>query len=82
MNDTVIIDAMKWHEICHDLNLDEYDGANGRKEAFEECFRCVVTWKSRLAQWPGEDVSEKPNPVMVLRFLDPKDALLFTLKWK
>lgn len=81
MHDTVIIDTMRWHQICHELNLDEMSGANGRKEAFEECFNCTVTWKSRVDQWPGKDVSERPNPVMVLRFLNPSDSILFALKY-
>lgn len=75
MNDTVIIDAMRWHEICHDL---EFDG--DRKQQFEDCFNCTVVWKSRLNQWPGEDVSERPNPIMVLRFLNPNDAVIFALR--
>jgi len=77
MHDTVIIDAMRWHQICHELEFDTDD----RKTQFEECFNCTVTWKSRLDQWPGEDVTEKPNPVMLLRFLNPSDSVLFVLKW-
>lgn len=80
MHDTVIMDAMRWHKICHELNLDMWT-ADGRTEAFEDCFNCKVTWKSRLDQWPGEDVSERPNPVMLLRFLNPNDAVIFSLRW-
>ena len=81
MHDTLVIDAMRWHQLCHELKLDEYGGANDRKTAFEDCFNCTVTWKSRLDQWPGEDLSERPNPVMVLRFLNPSDAVIFALRW-
>ena len=80
MNDTVVISAMRWHEICHELNLDEMSGSNGRKEAFEDCFNCVVHWRSGLQEWGGEPDS-KPEPTMVLRFLNPHDATIFALKW-
>jgi hypothetical protein len=81
VQDTLVIDAMRWHQICYELKLDEYDGADNRKTAFEDYFNCTVTWKSRLDQWSGEDVSERPNPVMLLRFLNPSDAVIFALRW-
>jgi hypothetical protein len=80
-NDTVVIDAQKWHWICHDLLLDSYKDIDNRKDAFEDYFNCTTKWKSRLDEWPGEDVSEKPNPVMLLTFEDPKEASLFVLKF-
>jgi len=80
INDTVVISASRWHEICHELNLDEYGGANDRKTAFEDCFNCTVTWRSGLHEWGG-DPSTRPNPTMALRFFDPIDATIFSLKW-
>ena len=82
MQDTLVIDAMRWHQICHELKLGNIgSGTDNRKTAFEDYFNCAVTWKSRLDQWSGEDVSERPNPVMLLRFLNPHDAVIFALKW-
>lgn len=75
MNDTVIIDAMKWHKICHDMRFKD------RSEDFQRHFKCTLKWKSRLDEWPGEDVSERPNPVMVLTFQNPSDASVFVLKF-
>lgn len=75
----ITIDAMRWHQICYELKLD--DGASTRTKAFEDVFNCKVTWKSRLEQWPGDDVSARPNPVMVLSFWNPNDATLFALRW-
>ena len=79
MNDTVSITAIRWHQICHELNLDEYGGANDRKTAFEDCFNCTVHWRSKLDEWDG--YSDRPEPIMVLRFLNPHDATIFVLKW-
>ena len=75
ISDTVMIDAMKWHRICYELGFSE------RGAEFQKYFNCTVKWKSRLDEWLGEDVSEKPNPVMLLTFADPKDASMFTLKF-
>lgn len=80
MNDTVVITAARWHEICHELKLDEYGGANDRKPAFEDCFNCTVTWKSRLDEWNGNPTT-RPDPVMILKFLNPHDSTIFALKW-
>jgi hypothetical protein len=74
-NDTVTVDAVKWHKICHELKLED------RSKDFQEYFNCKLKWKSRLDEWPGEDASEIPNPVMVLTFTDPKEASLFVLKF-
>ncbi len=75
MNDSVMIDANDWHMLCYSLNF-----YLNRKEQFQDYFNCTVTWKSRLDTWPGEDVSERPNPVMILRFTNPQDAVVFALK--
>lgn len=74
-NNTIMIDALKWHRICYEL------GFRDRGAEFQKHFNCTVKWKSRLDEWPGEDVSEKPNPVMLLTFEDPKEASLFVLKF-
>lgn len=80
MNDTVVISAARWHEICHELDLDGYGGSNDRKVAFEDCFNCVVHWRSGLAEWKGS-YETAPEPSMVLRFHNPHDAVVFALKW-
>lgn len=80
MNNTVVITARHWHHLCHELDLDEYNGADGRKEAFEECFNCVVHWRSGLQEWGGS-AETAPEPTMVLRFHNPHDAVIFALKW-
>ena len=76
MNDTIIIDAMRWHSICHELGF-----GSDRREQFENCFACSVHWQSRIDRWAGEDVTDRPNPVMLLTFENPKDAVLFSLRW-
>lgn len=76
MQDTVIIPAGRWHEICHILEFDSVD----RKEQFEECFNCTVTWRSGLREWGG-DPDSRPDPTMALRFLNPSDAVFFALRW-
>lgn len=76
MQDTVVIAANRWHQICHELEFDSVD----RKHEFEECFNCVVHWRSGLQEWGG-DPDSRPEPTMVLRFLNPHDAVVFALKW-
>lgn len=76
LNDTVIVDAAKWHSICHELGFD-----TDRKEQFQECFDCAVTWKSRLDKWDGTDETNRPGPIMLVRFMNPSDASLFVLNW-
>lgn len=76
MNDTVVISAMRWHQICHELEFDDSD----RKHQFEECFNCTVVWRSGLQEWGG-DPDSRPEPTMVLRFLNPHEATIFALKW-
>lgn len=73
---TVVITANDWHDICHRLKFDAVD----RKEEFEKYFNCTVTWKSRLQEWDG-DPNTRPEPVMILRFFDPRDATIFGLTW-
>ena len=80
MNNIVTIPSSKWHKMCYDLKLDEHGGANDRKVAFEECFNCSVSWKSRLDEWGG-DPDTRPEPVMILTFANPNDAVMFALKW-
>lgn len=75
MNGTVKIDANRWHNICHQLNFD-----SDRKEEFEKYFNCTVTWKSRLQEWDG-GLDTRPDPIMILRFFNPKDAMIFVLRW-
>ena len=69
LNDTVTVDAAKWHRICHELGFDQ-----DRKEQFQECFNCTVTWKSRLNERSGP-------PAMELKFVDPVNATMFVLNW-
>lgn len=76
MNDTVTIDANRWHEICHELEFDSVD----RKTQFEECFDCTVTWRSRVQEW-DDDRMYRPNPVMMLQFHKPTDSIIFALRW-
>lgn len=87
-NDTIMIDPQKWHRIWHNQLLDSYKDTDNRTDPFENYFvlfenyfNCTIKWESRLYEWPGGDVSERPNPVMVITFADPKDASLFVLKF-
>lgn len=76
LTDTVVIDAGKWHQICHELEFDQ-----DRKEQFQECFDCTVTWKSRLDEWVSDNEVDRPGPIMLLRFMNPVNASLFVLNW-
>lgn len=76
MNDTVVISEILWHRLCYEL---EFDDGN-RKGQFEECFNCTVTWRSRLHEWDGNKET-RPDPVMILKFINPTDATIFALKW-
>lgn len=76
MKDTITIDANRWHQICHELEFDSVD----RKHQFEECFNCIVTWRSRLHEWDGNKM-HRPDPVMMLQFHNPTDAIIFALRW-
>lgn len=78
-DNTVVIDSIKWHRLCYELQFDSYPGRADRKSAFEDYFKCKVKWKSRLEEWDG--VGESPVSVMILTFVNSTDATLFRLKY-
>lgn len=76
LNDTVVVDAAKWHSICHALAFERE-----RREQFEKYFDCTIKWKSRLAEWDGFDDADRPDPVFVIKFHSPANASRFVLNW-